>query len=56
MIGWRSRIGVLLPPDNAVLEYEVNRLPLPGVSFHVARMFPVELGELPRDAPGTSLL
>jgi maleate cis-trans isomerase len=51
MIGWRGRIGVLLPPDNAVLEYEVNRLPLPGVSFHIARMFPVELGELPQDAP-----
>jgi maleate cis-trans isomerase len=50
MIGWRAKIGVLLPPDNAVLEYEVNRLPLPGVSFHIARMFPVELGELPRDA------
>jgi maleate cis-trans isomerase len=51
MIGWRARIGVLLPPDNAVLEYEVNRLPLPGISFHIARMFPVELGELPQDAP-----
>lgn len=50
MIGWRSRIGVLLPPDNAVLEHEVNRLPLPGVSFHIARMFPVELSELPQDA------
>jgi len=50
MIEWRARIGVLLPPDNAVLEYEANRLPLPGVSFHIARMFPVELGELPRDA------
>jgi maleate isomerase len=51
MIGWRARIGVLLPPDNAVLEYEVNRLPLPGISFHIARLFPVELGELPQDAP-----
>ena len=51
MIGWRARIGVLLPPDNAVLEYEVNRLPLPGVSFHIARMFPVDLAELPQDAP-----
>jgi maleate isomerase len=51
MIGWRARIGVLLPPDNAVMEYEVNHLPLPGVSFHIARMFPVELGQLPQDAP-----
>jgi len=51
MIGWRARIGVLLPPDNAVLEVEANRLPLPGVSFNIARMFPVELGELPQDAP-----
>ena len=50
MIGWRARIGVLLPPDNAVLEYEASRLPLPGVSFHIARMFPVELKELPEDA------
>jgi maleate isomerase len=51
MIGWRARIGILLPPDNAVLEYEANRLPLPGISFHIARMFPVELGRLPQDAP-----
>jgi len=50
MIGWRARIGVLLPPDNAVLEHEVNHLPLPGVSFHIARMFPVELSDLPQDA------
>ena len=51
MIGWRARIGVLLPPDNAVFEYEGNRLPLPGISFHIARMFPVELGELPQESP-----
>jgi maleate cis-trans isomerase len=50
MIGWRARIGVLLPPDNAVLEHEVNHLPIPGVSFHIARMFPVELSDLPQDA------
>ncbi len=50
MIGWRARIGVLLPPDNVVLEHEVHHLPLPGVSFHIARMFPVELADLPRDA------
>lgn len=50
MIGWRARIGFLLPADNAVLEHEVNRLPLPGISFHIARMFPLELGKLPEDA------
>ena len=50
MIGWRGRVGVLLPADNAVLEYEVNRLPLPGVSFHIARMSPLGLQELPAEA------
>jgi maleate isomerase len=50
MIGWRARIGFLLPPDNAVLEYEVNRLPIPGVSFHVARMTVNDLGALPENA------
>ncbi len=50
MIGWRGRIGVLLPPDNAVLEYETNRLPLPGISFHVARLFSRKLEELPEES------
>jgi maleate cis-trans isomerase len=50
MIGWRARIGVLLPADNAVLEYEANRLAVSGVSFHIARMRPLELGDLPQEA------
>lgn len=50
MIGWRARIGVLLPADNAVLEYEAYRLSVPGVSFHVARMRPLKLEQLPEEA------
>ena len=36
-IGWRARIGVIVPPSNTVNEAEFNRVAPPGVSFHFTR-------------------
>jgi arylmalonate decarboxylase len=36
-IGWRAKIGVIVPPQNTVNEAEFNRLAPEGVSFHVTR-------------------
>ena len=47
MYGWRGRIGVILPGDNAVMEPEFNRLAPDGVSVHVARVRLVPRQEMP---------
>ena len=36
-IGWRSKIGVIVPPSNTVNEAEFNRVAPDGVSFHFTR-------------------
>jgi maleate cis-trans isomerase len=36
-IGWRKKIGVIVPPSNTVNEAEFNRVAPPGVSFHFTR-------------------
>ena len=36
-IGWRARIGIIVPPSNTVNEAEFNRFAPPGVSFHFTR-------------------
>ncbi|MGB0629891.1 MAG: maleate cis-trans isomerase family protein [Alphaproteobacteria bacterium] len=36
-IGWRSKIGVIVPPSNTVNEAEFNRVAPEGVSFHFTR-------------------
>jgi arylmalonate decarboxylase len=36
-IGWRAKIGVIVPPQNTVNEAEFNRLAPEGVSIHVTR-------------------
>jgi maleate isomerase len=38
MYGWRGRIGVILPADNAVLEPDFYRLAPDGVATHVSRL------------------
>ena len=49
MFGWRARIGLLLPMDNAVMEPELYSLGLEGVSFHGARLATIERSEMPAD-------
>ena len=36
-IGWRAKIGVIVPPSNTVNEAEFNRVVPDGVSFHFTR-------------------
>ena len=36
-IGWRAKIGVIVPPSNTVNEAEFNRAAPEGVSFHFTR-------------------
>lgn len=36
-IGWRKKIGVIVPPSNTVNEAEFNRAAPEGVSFHFTR-------------------
>lgn len=38
MIGWRTRLGFLVPPGNPTVEPEMTALTPPGVSVHYARM------------------
>ena len=38
MMGWRGRIGFLVPPGNPTIEPEMMELAPPGVSVHFTRM------------------
>lgn len=38
MMGWRARIGFLVPPGNPTIEPEMAELTPPGVSVHFTRM------------------
>ena len=38
MMGWRARIGFLVPPGNPTVEPEMTELAPPGVSVHFTRM------------------
>jgi maleate isomerase len=46
MIGWRARLGFLVPPGNPTVEPEMMALAPDGVSLHFNRM-------VARGAPGS---
>lgn len=50
MNGWRCKIGLVVPLDNAVLEPELYGVAAPGVSIHSARLKTMELEEMPEAA------
>lgn len=45
--GWRARVGMILPADNAVLEPEAYRLGIPGVAFHTVRLDTWDRDDMP---------
>lgn len=49
MQGWRCKIGLVLPIDNAVIEPELRNVASPGVTYHGARLHTMELSEMPTD-------
>ena len=38
MMGWRARLGFLIPPGNPTIEPEMTEMAPPGVSVHFSRM------------------
>lgn len=50
MYGWRGRIGLIIPADNAVMEPEFHRLVPEGVSAHSARLKKCPRPEMPVEA------
>jgi maleate isomerase len=50
MYGWRGRIGMMLPYDNAVIEPEFARTLPPGVSAHVVRTTKTDRIELAEES------
>lgn len=43
MVGWRARIGVIVPSANTTTEWELARMVPEGVSVHAARAFMPEV-------------
>lgn len=38
MIGWRGRIGLVIPSTNTTIEYEYSKMAPEGISVHVSRI------------------
>jgi len=39
VVGYRAKIGVVLPSTNTVVEHDLNQVRPPGVTFHSGRFF-----------------
>ncbi len=48
VVGYRAKIGLIVPSTNTVVEHDCNAMPLPGVTYHSGR-FLVEAPDLSSD-------
>jgi len=48
VVGYRAKVGVIVPSTNTVVEHDCNALGVAGVTFHSARFF-VESPDLSSD-------
>lgn len=39
IVGWRKKLGVIVPSTNTVVEHDVWQVRPPGVTFHTGRMY-----------------
>ena len=39
VVGWRAKLGAIVPSTNTVVEHDFNRMAPPGVTFHTGRMY-----------------
>jgi len=42
MIGWRGRVGLIIPATNTTVEYEFSKIAPEGISMHFSRMEYIE--------------
>ena len=45
MIGWRGRIGLIIPSTNTTIEYEYTKMAPQGISIHVSRVYNREVSD-----------
>lgn len=50
MFGWRCKLGLIVPIDNAIIEPELNVMAPDGVTVNTTRLRTMELPEMPADA------
>jgi len=55
VVGWRAKLGVIVPSTNTVVEHDFNRMAPPGVTFHAGRMY-IEHPALDSDAAFEAIL
>ena len=55
VVGWRAKMGVIVPSTNTVVEHDFNRMAPPGVTFHTGRMY-IEHPALDSDAAFEAIL
>ena len=39
VVGWRAKLGVIVPSTNTVVEHDFNRMAPTGVTCHAGRMY-----------------
>jgi len=55
VVGWRAKLGVIVPSTNTVVEHDFNRMAPPGVTCHTGRMY-IEHPVLDSDAAFEAIL